>query len=190
MKSGSAFIGGIVFYAVGGLFFLIKKTLIAVDNFVAALFCLIFLWLSKKYRISAFAAFLAGMSFLPHIIGTWGAYEWASLDYHYDMIVHVVSAFFATFAMMHFMEKIPVKAKGLIALSITIMLGAIIEMSEYWSFLLFGFGSGYLGFGPGDNSQNFGPWENSSIDTTLNFAGALLALCIFYLHNIFKGRRK
>jgi len=183
-------LGWVTLYLIGGTIFLIKKELISVDHFIAAAFCLFFLWLEKRYSATEWLAFMAGLTFFPHILGTWGLYEWAALNYHYDMIVHLITGMFSSITMMLFMRDIPIKAKGLISLSITVMIGAIVEASEYWGFIFIGFGSGYLGFGSGDNSQNFGPWENSSIDTTLNFAGALLGLIMFYLISFFGRKNK
>ena len=170
---------------------LIKKELIAIDGLIAALFCFFFILITKKYKVKTLTAFLAGFIFVPHILGNMGLYRLSMLNYHYDWIVHIVSAFCATYVLLDFLlQKKCISRKffsvSVIALSITIAFGALVEISEYWSFRTIGIGEGYLGFGPGDNSQNFGPWENSSVDTSLNFLGSLLAIVIHRLLIIIK----
>jgi uncharacterized membrane protein YjdF len=173
-------------YAFIGLLSL--KELVAIDKFVAAFFCLIFYLVGRKYHIKNTTAFLAGLIFLPHIIGLYGWYSNAILNYHYDWFVHISTAFCATFTTADFIlenySKKTIRAAS-IAFCIIITFGALIEATEYWGFRSVGLGEGYLGFGAGDDSPNYGPWENSSIDTTLNFLGGFLAFLIF---TIFRKR--
>jgi len=173
----------IVLYSVLGIISLLKKELITVDNFIAAGFCISFLLLTKKYKITSFTVFFAGLTFLPHILGNLGFYELASLNYHYDWIVHFITPVFSTLAIMTFLINNKLSKKvitaGFIALFVSVTFGALIEMSEYWGFRIIGFGEGYLGFGAGDDSSNYGPWENSSQDTSLNFLGSIIGIFLY-----------
>jgi hypothetical protein len=176
-----------------GIISLVRKELIAVDNFIASAFCILFIFINKKHPVNRFTAFLAGFVFVPHIAGNYGLYELASLNYHYDWIVHFLTSFFSSLMMLNFLFHKDYFLKkffiaSLIAVSITMTFGAVIEISEYWGFRTIGLGEGYLGFGEGDNSQNFGPWENSSLDSTLNFIGSLFAVAAYGIFAIIKDR--
>ena len=178
----------IVFLALG-IYSLLKGELLAIDKFTTVAFLGVFLLINRKVQVNPIIAFLAGLIFVPHHIGSAGLYGLAALNYHYDWIVHIVAAFLSTIVIMYvilnnFSKKFFVAA--IIALSITVSIGAALESLEYWGFLFFGFGEGYLGFGAGDNSQNFGPWENSSLDSTLNIAASMLAILFFYVLAVYK----
>lgn len=184
-------LGYFIIYTILGITSLIKKELVAADGLIAAFFCLVFIFINKKYQVNAFTAFLAGFIFVPHLLGLEGLYELASLNYHFDWIVHILSAFCSTYVILDFLLRRKYFSEkffsaAMIALSITIAFGTLIEVSEYWGFITIGFGEGYLGFGAGDNSQNFGPWENSSLDSSLNFFGGFFAILIYGLLELLK----
>jgi hypothetical protein len=194
-KSRNIFLAYFIFYFILGIYYLINKRLVAVDAFIAAAFCLFFIYINKKYSLSTFTAFIAGFIFMPHIIGVFGLYGYAKIHYHYDWIAHFTSTLIATIAILNFLYSQKYFSKRLfsaclIALSVIVTFGAFMEMSEYWGFRFIGFGEGYLGFGQGDNSQNFGPWENSSLDTTFNFVGSLFAVLVYALYVFVKKRQR
>ena len=181
-------------YIILGIVSLIKKELIAADNIIAGLFCLLFIYIDKKCNVNNYSAFFAGLAFLPHVLGVYGLYELASLNYHYDWIVHISTGIISTIAIMCFLlHKTYFEKKFmisfLIAIAVTSLFGSVIEMSEYWGFRFIGWGEGYLGFGVGDNSANFGPWENSSLDTSFNLLGSVIALGVYFIFRKLKKNK-
>ena len=184
----------IVFYFILGVRSLIRKELIAADFFIATGFCIAFLLVNRKYTIRPLIAVFAGLIFFPHILGDLGLYKLATLNYHYDWIVHFLSPIFSTIAIVYFLldNKLTKKfiSAAVIAISISITFGALIEMSEYWGFRTIGLGEGYLGFGVADDSQNYGPWENSSWDTSINFLGSLFAILVLWFKDKFVKKKR
>lgn len=183
-----------VIYLIWATVSLLKKEPITIDRFTIAAFLLFFLYLSKKYIFSPLAATLTGLIFMPHSIGISGYYAHPIFNYHPDWIIHSLSAIFAVIAILNFMLQ-NFNSKNflkyaIMALCITITIGAVIEVSEYFGFLYFGIGEGYLGFGDGDNSKNFGPWENSSLDSTFNLLGALVGIFIYWTMNLVFIKKK
>ncbi len=178
-------------FLVLGIYSLFKKELIALDRFSFAFLCFLFILIEKRYNVSPLTAFLAGLIFVPHEIGLIGFYSSPILNYNADLILHVLTTFLSTYVILSFLlqntsNKFLVSA--IMAVSITITIGAFIEALEYWGFVTIGMGEGYLGFGQGDNSQNFGPWKDSSLDTTLNFFGSFLAVLIYWLSEALNRR--
>ncbi len=175
-----------------GFFDLSNGKIAAADNFTAVVFFIIFLLVDKKYKFTVFTAVFAGLIFVPNLIGHMGCYGWADINYHWDWIVHFTAALFSTLVVLSFLLHNSICKRfinaAFIAIFVTISFGALIEASEYWGFIAFGFGEGYLGFGEGDNSQHFGPWENSSLDTTINFVGSFLAAFIYGLFVLSKNK--
>ena len=173
-----------VYFLSFGIFFLIKKRPIAVDNLVAAFFCIVFIFLNRRFKANPLIAFFAGFIFMPHMVGALGLYSSPLFNYHYDKFVHLTTAFLAVIVIMNVMLN---KKNNLnkfftvsaIAFCIVITFGAFVEVTEYWGFRAVGFGEGYLGFGSGDNSKNFGPWEDSSLDSTFNIVGSLIGAIIY-----------
>ena len=175
-----------------GVYSLIKWELPAVDRLSITLFLFGFILINRKIHFHPIIALFVGFIFIPHEAGIWGFYGSPILNWHYDWITHSVSSFFGSVVIMnillhskYFSKR--VFATCMITLSIIMAFGAVIEISEYWGFIFFGIGEGYLGFGDGDNSKNFGPWENSSIDSTFNLLGGVLAILIY---SIFYNYRK
>lgn len=174
-----------------GVFSLFKKELIAVDRFSFAFLCFLFILIEKKYNVSPLTAFLAGLIFVPHEIGLFGFYGSPILNYNADLILHILTTFLFAYIVLNFLLQNTSNkflTSAIIAISITITIGALIEALEYWGFVAIGMGEGYLGFGEGDNSQNFGPWEDSSSDTTANFFGSFLAVLIYWLFALLKNK--
>lgn len=175
-----------IIYLILGAISLTKKELITVDKFIAAGFCIFFFFIAINFIVRPFIAFMAGLIFMPHILGIMGMYELASLNYHYDWLVHFSSAFVSVIAILGFLlDNTKYTRKffysSFIALAATMAFGAVLELSEYWGFIFIGFGEGYLGFGAGDDSNNYGPWENSSLDSTLNLIGSFAGILIYGL---------
>lgn len=172
-------------YAAIGLYGLSLKSLTAFDSFFAAALLGLALLISKRHSVSRLVAFFAGLIFLPHALGNLFWYDSSILNYHWDWVVHLATAFFFAVVLVAFFcenKKFTSYAgASAVAVAVVVSLGAVIELAEYWSFITIGFGEGYLGFGPGDNSQNFGPWENSSIDTTNNLIGAAFGALFYFL---------
>jgi hypothetical protein len=163
-----------------GVYDLWKGKIYFIDGFIAAGICLIIFALSSRYFVSNTFALLAAAVLLPNELGQHGLYGWPALNYQYDWIVHVVVAFSATLAFTVFIldNRLlrDIRKAVLLSLLLTLTLGTVVEIQEYWGFRLFGFGDGYMGFESGDNSMNFGPWENSSLDLTNNLIGAFAAV--------------
>lgn len=180
----------LLFFLILGIWSLFKKELTAIDRFSFAFLYFLFILIEKRYNISPLTAFLAGLIFVPHEIGLMGFYSSPIWNYNPDFIIHILTAFFSTYVILSFLlqnSSSKFFTSAIIAISIIITFGALIETLEYWGFITIGMGEGYLGFGDGDNSQNFGPWEDSSSDTTANFLGSFLAVLIFWLVRTFKN---
>ncbi len=163
---------------------LLRKELIAVDRLSIAFLCFLFILTERKHHVNPFIALLAGLIFVPHEIGVMGLYGNPFWNYNVDIIIHLVTAFLSTFVILSFMLQNFTKRflfAALIAFTLTITIGSLLEAAEYWGFRTVGLGEGYLGFGEGDNSKNFGPWEDSSQDTTNNFLGSFFAILLSYL---------
>lgn len=178
-------------FLVLGVWSLFKKELIAIDRFSFAFLCFLLIIIEKRYNISPLTAFLAGLIFVPHEIGLFGFYSSPILNYNADLILHILTTFLSAYVLLNFLlqnTNNKFLASAIMAISITITIGALIEALEYWGFITIGMGEGYLGFGEGDNSQNFGPWEDSSSDTTANFFGSFLAVLIYWLFALLKSQ--
>ncbi len=174
-----------------GVWSLFKKELIAVDRFSLVFLCFLFVLIEKRYNVSPLTAFLAGLIFVPHEIGLFGFYGSSILNYNADLILHILTTFLSSCVILSFLLQNTSNkflTSAIIAISITITIGALIEALEYWGFVTIGMGEGYLGFGEGDSSQNFGPWEDSSSDTTANFFGSFLAVLIYWLFALLKNK--
>ena len=174
----------IAYFLSFGILFLIKKNSIAVDNLVAAFFCITFIFLNRRLKANPLVAFFAGLIFMPHAAGALGLYSSPLFNYHYDKFVHLTTAFLAVIVIMNAILNKKYNLNkffivSAIAFCIVITFGAFVEVIEYWGFRAFGFGEGYLGFGSGDNSKNFGPWEDSSLDNTFNIAGSLIGIMAY-----------
>jgi hypothetical protein len=178
----------IAFYAAMAGF----KQTVLLDYATGVGICL-FAWiLVPKLKIKPFIAFLIGIAFVPHLIGLEWMYANPFMDYNFDKIVHIVTSFLATiilfFLFRHFTKLI---FALLLAFTLCITLGVVIEQAEYVGFLWFGVGEGYLGFGDGDNSQNFGPWEDSIQDQLFNFGGGIAAVAsLLVLERIRKDKKE
>ncbi len=171
-------------FLIMGIYSLIKWELVAVDRLSVAMILFGLVWINRKVHFHPIIALFVGFIFIPHEAGIWYFYSSPILNWHYDWISHFVGFFFCSIVIMdillhnkYFSKRVFVTC--MITLSIAMSFGAIFEISEYWGFIFFGHGEGYLGFGDGDNSQNFGPWENSSLDTSFNLLGSVLAVLIY-----------
>lgn len=157
-----------------------------IDSLSVAALLILVMMLESKYKISPLVAFSFCMIFIPNVIGHFGGYSLASLNYHYDWLVHSIAPIFAVFSISAFLIDNKIVAKLISAVTVAVLIalsvGSIIEISEYWGFYFIGMGSGYLGFGTGDNSLNFGPWENSSVDMTLNLIGSLIGALVYWIY--------
>lgn len=138
--------------------------------------------------IPSVSVWLFGAATLTHIAGVFPFNmngKEVSLYYiygNYDIFCHLFGFILFSiglFCLYKANHKNPSKLDITIVLLALVGAGAIIEVSEYVGYRLFGIGEGYLKFGEGDNSNNFGPWGDSMTDSISNIAGILIGF-IFY----------
>ena len=142
----------------------------------------------RVIKIPPASVWLFGAGTLPHIVGVFPfeidgkIVSFYYLYANYDALCHFVGfCFFCIgFLILYYSNRTnPSKFDIALVLFALVGAGALIEVSEYIGYRLFGFGEGYLRFGDGDNSANFGPWGDSMTDTISNILGIVSGFTIY-----------
>jgi len=192
-KTSLIFILFILFYGIQGIVSIFSnKTAPPLDIFAAASIITLFFVLHLFIGFKTIVPLFIGMGFFPHILGLYPIfgegitlYGLASLNYHYDWIVHSVGIFCYSIAFCSIIYpylKKGLKSKFLIFILVLFFMqgvGAFNEILEYIGFDVVGYGEGFLEFGDGDSSPTSGPWQNSSMDMISNLLGGVLGVGSF-----------
>lgn len=189
MDSKSVVWGWIVFYALIAVFTFRSDERFADLITYTSLFVFILI-AGRLIKIPSVSVWLFGAGTLWHVIGVFPFKldgKTVSLYYlytHYDILCHFAGflLFSIGFLYLYSANRLnPSKLDIAIVLLALVGAGALIEVSEYLGYRLFGFGEGYLQFGDGDNSMNFGPWGDSMTDTLANIGGIISGFLVYYL---------
>ena len=179
----------ITFYVVVALF-AFRSDERFVDLITYTIVFVFILILGRTIIMPSVSVWLFGTATLLHIAGVFPfnldgrEVSFYYLYANYDTFCHLLG--FVLFS-IGFLYLYYANHKGPSKLEITIVLfaligaGAIIEVSEYVGYRLFGIGEGYLRFGDGDNSTNFGPWGDSMTDSIANIIGVLVGFISYIL---------
>ncbi len=157
---------------------------------------------SRRFTVPTATVWCFGMATMMHAIGTI-AFTYHGIPevslYHdmffggnYDLFTHFYGLCVFTVGMLiWFFEHH--KPTPLLMFTVGLAMigsGALIEMTEFAGYSLFGFGWGAFAFGAGDNSMNFGPWGDSMTDLYANLIGIMLGFFVWTLVTFYTRRTK
>lgn len=170
-----------------GIYSYIHKIQWIIDNITGIVCISILFILANRLRMGRTELLLGCVSFIVHNLGTFGWYEKAWGWFSYDMIVHLVSAFAVAWIAMNYLSKKikvfePSSFKKLfvlffLAISITALLGTVVELIEFYGFIFFGPGEGMFFAGPGDTKfvdDIIGNYMDTMIDIVVNVIGSII----------------
>jgi len=184
--------GWIAFFALFTVFqFLRGKRLFDYVAYIIILAAL--LALNKRFTLPVVTVWCVGLATLMHALGTIAFTYQGVADvslYHdmffwgnYDLFTHCYGLALFSFGMLVWFYDHHKPTPLLVTVSALALIGsgALIEMTEFAGYRLFGFGWGAFAFGAGDNSANFGPWGDSMTDLYANLVGIAIGFLIWAL---------
>ena len=195
--SSRYFIFFVLLYGIQGIFSIFHKKAPVIDLFTAAAIILIIFIIHRSVNFNKYVPLFLGLGFLLHTLGLYQIIQYEGyigtlyggpiLNYHYDLIVHVVGVLFFSLAFCHMIYTPLIKGLKSKMLVFVILfffmlgIGALNEAIEYVGFDVLGHGEGFLEFGDGDSTASGGPWENASLDLMANMVGSLIGVGAFLL---------
>lgn len=148
---------------------------------------------SNRMFLNKFTYSLIILGFLIHNLGALGLYSWSYGLVGFDNIVHLINAFLGAIVFAeYFKYKLKIDYRDIskmkqkkdmvflitiLAVCCVILLGTIVEISEFTGDLILGEGEGLFLTGAGDEFQ----YNDTMIDTLFNLVGALLGVKVYLL---------
>lgn len=172
---------------------LITKSQWAIDNSIAIVLTSFMIAASKWLNAGKTEIRLFGSGLILHNLGTFGFYELGIGPFTYDNLVHFAIPLIAACILFNFVEVELRKgtAKGFhrhkamytfLVLASIVLIGAVIEIVEFFGFMLLGPGEGILFTGAGDSANNgdvAGQYIDTMGDMIINLLGALAGVLLY-----------
>ena len=161
------------------------------DSTISILVLTILFFLYPKFNLNKTVFILIFLALLFHNLGVFGFYSSSPFPFSYDKLTHFVGGFSLSIFFINYIRIFFRNSKTektiliLIAILAALGIGSIIEVTEYFGYLLLGQGEGFLYFGgTGDLTGNYnlgGAWINSSVDVAFNLVGALVGFIVYFI---------
>ena len=191
MINKSAWVFAILYHLLA-LYLFFTGEIILVETVMYSLLVIAGLLLVKFRNIPSSVIIFIGLSGLPHFFGLIpfqfdgrisSLYDDAFVIANYDLLSHTIGFLLLTIGFLLYNKP---KAQSILLIFLALLgIGALIEISEFLGFVIFGVGKGWLMFGASDSSVHHGPWGDAMMDSISNLIGVSLGFVIYYLRPFF-----
>lgn len=178
----------------------IKKSQWFYDNLFAMLLLTAVFFVSSWFMIGKKEFFALNLFMVVHNLGTFGFYTWGNSIISYDNLIHFLGALVSAYILFNFvLQKLHIRQHKkvrftvidehkaimvLLVISLVIMLGTFVEVSEFFGFMYLGFGDGMFFTGAGDTDKTKDDIASQYVDTMedimINIIGAFAGVLLYY----------
>ena len=147
-------------------------------------------FLAEYFHINKTGFILINLGIALHMLGSQGFYGQTIMFLGYDKIVHFTNGLAIAYAVTNYLiHTIEIKHKAktatiiFLALSVTTMLGVVMELNEFVGYVYFGEGEGVFMPGDGDVQTLYGEdgfYVDTMMDIIFNTIGAIAGLLIYF----------